>query len=49
MLTILVVYKTKKAVESKNQGKEGKKAIYSTVHRSKESAMMRAFVREFQG
>lgn len=49
MLTILVVYKTKKAVGSKNQGKEGEKATYSIVHSSKESAMMRAFVREFQG
>ena len=35
MLTILVVYKTKKAGRSKNQGKEGKKATYSIVQSSR--------------
>lgn len=49
MLTMLVVHKTKEAVGSKNQGKEGKSAIYCIVHSSKESVTMRAFVLEFQG
>lgn len=49
MLTILVIHKMKEAMGSKNQGKEGKRAIYCIVHSSKESATMRAFVIEFRG